>query len=92
MAIATTAPVVTPSGTTNTFTWRAAVAIDTGVTVSSPNNVITGATVTISGATFKTGDTLNYTAVSPISIVSNTGGVLTLTGSAPRRNTRQRCD
>ena len=46
--VAIAAPVVTPSGTTNTFTvGGAAVAVDSGVTVTSCDTDLTGATVTI---------------------------------------------
>jgi hypothetical protein len=74
-------PVVTATNPGNTFARGGSpVAIDAGVTVTSSDADITGATVTISN--FVSGDTLSYTPVSPISISSNTGGVLTLTGNA----------
>ena len=80
MAIA--APVVTPSGTTNTFTvGGSAVAVDSGVTVASYDTDLTGATVTISAGTLQSGDTLNFTNQNGIS-GSYSGGVLTLSGSA----------
>ena len=75
-------PVVTPSGTTNTFTvGGAAVAVDSGVTVTSYDTDLTGATVTISSGTLQSGDTLNFTNQNGIS-GSYSGGVLTLSGSA----------
>ena len=53
---------MTPSGTTNTFTvGGAAVAVDSGVTVTSSDTDLTGATVTISAGTLQSGDTLNFT-------------------------------
>ena len=73
---------VTASGTTNTFTvGGAAVAVDSGVTVSSDDADLTGATVTISSGTLQSGDTLNFTNQNGIS-GSYSGGVLTLSGSA----------
>ena len=76
------APVVTPSGTTNIFTvGGAAVAVDSGLTVSSSDADLSGATVTISAGTLQSGDTLNFTNQNGIS-GSYSGGVLTLTGSA----------
>ena len=76
------APVVTPSGTTNTFTvGGTAVAVDSGVTVSFSGADLTGATMTISSATLQTGDTLNFTNQNGIT-GSYASGVLTLTGSA----------
>ena len=75
-------PVVTPSGTTNTFTvGGSAVAVDSGVTVSSSDTDLTGATVTISSGTLQSGDTLHFTNQNGIS-GSYSGGVLTLSGSA----------
>ena len=76
------APVVTPSGTTNTFTVGGRpVAVDSGVTVTSNDTDLTGATVTISSGTLQTGDTLNFTNQNGIT-GSYSGGVLTLSGSA----------
>ena len=76
------APVVTPSGTTNTFTvGGSAVAVDSGVTVTSNDTDLTGATVTISAGTLQSGDTLNFTNQNGIT-GSYSGGVLTLSGSA----------
>ena len=80
--VAIAAPVVTPSGTTNTFTLGgSAVAVDSGVTVSSYDTDLTGATVTISAGTLQSGDTLNFTNQNGIT-GSYSGGVLTLSGSA----------
>jgi uncharacterized repeat protein (TIGR03803 family) len=74
--------VVNPSGTTNTFTiGGSAVPVDAGVTVSSYYTDLTGATVTISAGTLKSGDTLNFTSQNGIT-GSYSGGVLTLSGSA----------
>ncbi len=73
--------VVTPSGTTNTFTvGQSAVAVDPGVTVTSYDTDLTGATETITN--YQSGDSLNYTPIDGITITGNSGGVLTLTGSA----------
>jgi cyclophilin family peptidyl-prolyl cis-trans isomerase len=77
-----TAPVVTPSGKTNTFAiGGSAVAVDSGVTVTSNDTDLTGATVTISSGTLQSGDTLNFTTQNGIT-GSYAGGVLTLSGSA----------
>ena len=73
---------VTPSGTTNTFTvGGTAVAVDSGITVTSNDTDLTGATVTISSGTLQTGDTLNFSTQNGIT-GSFSGGVLTLSGSA----------
>ncbi len=75
------APVVTPSGTTGTFTLGgAAVAIDSGLAVTSSAPGLTGTTVTI--ANYQFGDTLNFTPQNGITVASNSAGVLSLTGSA----------
>ncbi|HEX4143529.1 MAG TPA: peptidylprolyl isomerase [Pirellulales bacterium] len=80
------APVVTASGQTNTFSvGGAAVAVDSGVTVSSNDTDLTGVTVTISSGTLQTGDTLNFTTQNGIS-GSYSAGVLTLSGSATVAN------
>ncbi|HEX4147156.1 MAG TPA: choice-of-anchor Q domain-containing protein, partial [Pirellulales bacterium] len=83
VALATpAAPVVTPSGTTNTFTvGGAAVAVDAGVTVTFSGADLTGATVTISTGTLQTGDTLHFTNQNGITGVF-ASGVLTLSGTA----------
>ena len=53
---------MTPSGATNTFTvGGSAVAVDSGVTVTSNDTDLTGATVTISAGTLQSGDTLHFT-------------------------------
>ena len=56
-------------------------AIDPSITVSSHDTDVTGATVTISAGTLKSGDTLNFTNTAQIT-GSYASGVLTLTGSA----------
>jgi len=76
------APLVTPSGVTNTFAiGGAAVAVDSAVTISSADTDLTGATVTISAGTLESGDMLNFVNQNGIS-GSYSDGVLTLTGSA----------
>ncbi len=76
------APIVTASGTTNTFILGgAAVAVDSGVTVSSNDTDLTGATVTISAGTLQSGDSLSFDNQNGIS-GAYSGGVLTLSGSA----------
>ena len=73
---------MTPSGTTSTYTvGGAAVAVDSGVTVSSYDIDLSGATVTISSGTLQSGDMLNFTNQNGIS-GSYSAGVLTLSGSA----------
>ena len=80
------APVVTASGTTNTFTvGGTAVAVDAGVTLTSNDTDLTGATLTISSGTLQTGDSLNFTTQNGIT-GSFSGGVLTLSGSATVAN------
>jgi hypothetical protein len=80
--VAIGAPVVTPSGATSTFTFGgSAVAVDSGLTVSSYDNDLSGATVTISAGTLLSGDTLNFTSQNGIS-GSYASGTLTLSGSA----------
>ena len=75
-------PVVTPSSTAHTFTTGgSAVAVDSGVTVSSSDADLTGATVTISSDTLQSSDLLNF--VNQNGITGNyTAGMLTLSGSA----------
>jgi hypothetical protein len=77
-----TAPVVTPSGTTNTYTvGGSSVAVDSGVKVSSDDTDLTGATVAISSGTLQSSDMLNF--VSQNGITGNyNAGTLTLTGAA----------
>ena len=80
--VASLPELVTASGTTSTFTvGGAAVAVDSGVTVSSYDTDLTGATVTISADTLQAGDVLNFTNQNGIG-GSYSGGVLTLSGSA----------
>ena len=88
-ATMTNAAVVTSSGTPNTFTvGGAAVAVDSGVTVTSSDTDITGASLTITN--YHSGDTLNFTSQNGITGSFNSGsGVLTLSGSAtPAQYTR----
>ena len=83
VAVAIAAPVVTASGSTGqTFTvGSAALAVDSGLTVSSYDTDLTGATETITNK--QTGDTLNFTSQNGITGSYNSGsGVLTLSGSA----------
>ena len=81
--VAITAPVVTASGSTGqTFTvGSAAVAVDSGLTVSTIDADLTGATETITN--YQSGDSLHFTSQNGITGSYNSGtGVLTLTGSA----------
>ncbi len=80
--IATAPPVVSTSGSTGqTYTLGgSAVAVDSGISVTSSDTDITGASMTITN--YQSGDALNYTPSGGITIASNSGGVLTLTGSA----------
>ncbi len=80
------APVVTPSGTTSTFTTGGtAVAVDSSVKVSSSDTDLTSATVTISSGTLQSGDLLIFNNQNGIT-GSYSGGVLTLSGSATVAN------
>ena len=80
--LAVAAPVVAPSGTTNTFTIGGlALEVDSGVTVTAADTDLTGATVTISAGTLQSGDTFNFTNQNGIS-GNYSAGVLTLSGSA----------
>ncbi|HTU26571.1 MAG TPA: choice-of-anchor tandem repeat GloVer-containing protein [Pirellulales bacterium] len=78
------APVVTASGTAANYTAGGpAVTVDPGVTVSSDDSDLTGATVAISAGTLQTGDTLSFTSPGGSGITgSYSGGVLTLAGTA----------
>ena len=80
----TLTPVVTPSGTHANYTVGApAVYVDPGVTVSSSDTALSGATVTISAGTLQSGDTLGFTSPVGSGITgSYAAGVLTLSGSA----------
>ncbi len=79
--VAFAAPVVTPSGIANTFTLgTSAMAVDSGVTVTSSDTDITGASMTI--ANYQSGDSFNFTPQNGISIAGNSAGVLTLSGVA----------
>jgi cyclophilin family peptidyl-prolyl cis-trans isomerase len=80
--VTVSAPVVTPSGTTNTFTvGGSAVAVDSGVKVSSSSTDLTGATVAISSGTLQSGDTLGFSTQNGIA-GSYSSGTMTLSGSA----------
>ncbi len=81
-ALTPAAPVVSTSGSTGqTYTLGgSAVAVDSGISVTSSDTDITGASETI--ANYQSGDSLNYTPIDGITIASNSGGVLNLTGSA----------
>ena len=80
--VAPDAPVVTASGSTAQYTAGAgAVAVDGGLTVSSDDQDVTGATMTISAGTLQSGDTLNFTNTPQITGLYNSG-TLTLTGTA----------
>ncbi len=75
---------LTPSGTINTYTVGGNPAvIDSGLTVSSYDTDLTGATITISAGTFQSGDNLNFNNSNGITGSYNSStGTLTLTGSA----------
>ena len=74
---------MTTSGNTGqTFTLGgSAVAVDSGVVVSSTHTDITGASMQITPGTYQTGDALNFTNQNGISGVYS-AGLLTLSGSA----------
>ena len=81
--IPASAPFITvaPSGSTNTFTiGSSAVAVDSGVTVSSNIADLTGAIVTISTG-YSNGDLLHFTSQNGIT-GTYSNGVLTLSGTA----------
>ena len=75
---------VTPSGSVANYTAGARPShVDPGVTVSSSDTDLSGATVTISPGTLQSGDELNFTSLTGSGISgSYSGGVLTLSGSA----------
>ncbi|HEX4141974.1 MAG TPA: MBG domain-containing protein [Pirellulales bacterium] len=75
---------VTPSGTPAVYAaGAAATAVDAGVTVTSVDADLMGATVAISAATLQSGDTLSFTSPVASGIVgSYSGGALTLSGTA----------
>ena len=83
--VAIAAPVVTANQTSKADTAGQTVTVDSAVTVSSFDTNVTGAVVTISG-NFQSGDTLHFTPQNGISIVSNSGGALTLTGTTTPAN------
>ena len=80
--VAIPAPVVTPSGTTSTFkVGGTAVAVDAGLSATSYDMDLSGATETITND--QAGDTLNFTSQNGITGTFNSAtGVLTLVGSA----------
>jgi hypothetical protein len=85
MTLLDLAPIsVTPSGISANYTAGAvAVAIDSGLTVTSSDTDLTGATVTISPSTLQAGDTLSFTSPAGSGISgSYASGVLTFSGSA----------
>ena len=66
--VASAAPVVTPSGTTITYTvGGSSLAVDPGLTVSSSDSELSGATMTIAATTLQSGDTLHFTSQNGIS-------------------------
>ena len=76
------APIVTASGTLSYSENASAATINSAVIVTDADSEnLSGATVTISNG-YTTGDTLGFSNQNGISIASNTGGVLTLTGTA----------
>ena len=80
--VSTNLPVLIASGTTNTFTFgSAAVAVDSQLAGSPSGTDLTGATLTISSGTLRSGDTLNFVNQGGIS-GSYAAGVLTLSGAA----------
>ena len=85
VVVAIAAPVVTASGSTGqTFSLGgSAVTVDSGITATSHDADLTGATETITSP--QTGDTLLFTNQNGIS-GSYAGGVLTLSGSATPAN------
>ena len=79
-------PVVTAGGTLAYTEQAAAAIIDTTLLLTDADDTeITGATVTISTG-LTTGDVLAFTTQNGITIDSNTGGVLTLTGTTTLAN------
>ncbi|HTU23753.1 MAG TPA: hypothetical protein VMF30_00060, partial [Pirellulales bacterium] len=86
-ASAVSAPQVTPSGSTNTYTVGGSpVPVDSGIMVTSSDTDLTGATLTIEN--FEAGDTLTWSAPSGITGSYN-AGILTLSGSATVRLVRR---
>jgi alpha-L-arabinofuranosidase len=84
-ATSAASPAVTASGNKTNFTAGGpAVALDGGLQVGPAGSNLTGATVKINN--FQSGDTLNFTPQNNISIVSNSGGQLTLSGNASAAN------
>src|SRR5204862_303192 len=82
------APVLRPGGATLAHTNPAAAAVIAAtVTVSSDadDTQMSGATITIS-AGYSAGDVLSFTTQNGISVASNSGGVMVLTGNATLAN------
>ncbi|MEN9528350.1 MAG: cell surface protein required for swimming motility, partial [Pseudomonadota bacterium] len=80
------APAITAGGSLSYTENGAAAAIDAGVVVTDIDSTnISGATITISNG-LTTGDELSFAAQNGISVVSNVGGVLTLTGTSTIAN------
>jgi hypothetical protein len=85
MTVLDVAPIaVTPSGAHASYTaGMSPVAIDAGLTVTSGETDLTGATVTISAGTLLSGDTLSFISPTGSGIHGvYSGGVLTLSGTA----------
>ncbi len=84
--VSSTPPTLAAGGGTAGFTAGGpAVAVDNGLTITPGTDAsLTGATVTINSPL--SGDTLNFTTQNGISVVSNTGGVLTLGGTSSVAN------
>ena len=83
--VANAAPVVTASTGPTAYTENdAATPIDPALAVSDDGTTLTGATVTVSANYSAAQDVLGFTAPTgnPVTVQSNTGGVLTLTGNA----------
>ena len=86
--VAIAAPVLTAGHAGIGYTaGQSAMMVDSGITVSSADTNLTGATVTISAGSLQTGDTLNFTNQNGITGSYNSGtGTLTLSGSASVAN------
>ena len=84
LTVTNDAPVITVGSTPLSYTENAAAAvINASITLGDDDDTdLEGATVSLSN--FTTGDTLTFTAIpgNPVSVASNTAGVLTLTSTA----------
>ena len=84
LTVTNDAPVITAGSTPLSYTENAAAAvINASITLGDDDDTdLEGATVSLSN--FTTGDTLTFTAIpgNPVSVASNTAGVLTLTSTA----------